>query len=473
MLVGREKEQQQLLNLLKEEEPQFCTLFGRRRVGKTYLVRETFYHHFAFQHTGLAKAAKSDQLREFRESLRAAGMLKPPTPHTWYEAFHLLETFLSSLPSGKKLVFIDELSWMDTKGSDFISALEHFWNGWATARAEKDIVLIVCGSATSWIINKVIKNHGGLHNRVTKQIYLKPFTLRECEQYVASINLQLTRKDIAELYMVMGGIPYYWSFLHRGESPSQAIDRIFFADDAPLANEYDSLYASLFKNPTPHIAIISALASKKSSMLRSDILQSTGLTDNTAFSKAIEELEQCNFIRRYFAFGKKDRDALYQLMDNFTLFYFRFIKPNSRHDANFWSHSHDTSLYHAWSGLAFERLCFWHTPQILSALGISGIVSTIHSWSLRADESHEGAQIDLVIDRNDNVVNICEIKFSSEEYIITKDENDRLIRRISLFRQTTKTRKSLHLTLISPFGATHNQYWNNLQSEITIDALFV
>ncbi len=472
MVIGRAKEQQELINLLTAGEPQFCAVYGRRRVGKTYLIRETFSHKFTFQHTGLANAGKGDQLREFRESLRLAGMKKVSIPHTWYEAFHLLEEYLSSLPKGKKLIFIDELSWMDTPHSNFISALEHFWNGWVTARKEKDIILIVCGSATSWIINKVINNHGGLHNRITKKIYLQPFTLRECEEYSRGLHLQLGRKEIAELYMVLGGVPYYWSFLRKDESATQAVDRLFFAEDAPLGNEFNSLYASLYKNAEPHIAIINALSAKKSGMQRNEILRVTKMSDNSTFGKALEELEQCSFIRRYYSIGKKERNAVYQLMDNLTLFHNQFIKTNVRHDVRFWSHSRGTSLYHTWSGLAFERLVLWHLPQVTKALGINGIATSAHSWSQKGDDSMEGAQIDLLIDRNDNTINICEIKYAKEEYRISKEENERMLRHVILLREATKTRKSIHLTLISPFGAVRNEYWNDIQSEVGLDDLF-
>lgn len=462
-----------MLQLIEKEEPQFCVVYGRRRVGKTFLIRETFANRFAFQHTGLANAPKKDQLREFKESLRAAGMRVSKTPKTWYEAFGMLQEHLASLPSGKKIVFIDELSWIDTPKSNFISALEHFWNGWATARPEKDIVLIVCGSATSWLISKVIQNHGGLHNRLTMKLYLQPFTLHECKEYAEHLRLELSDRDLLEAYMIMGGIPYYWSFLRRSESLAQNIDRLFFSVDAPLSGEYSALYSSLFRNAAPHTAVIVALSMKKAGMLRKELLDATRMTDNSVFNRTLDELEQCNFIRRYNAFGKKEKESTYQLMDNFTLFHFRFIAENRNRDEHYWSHSVETPRHAAWAGLAFERTCLWHLPQMLRALGIDGVITSTHSWRTESADDHPGAQIDLLIDRNDNIVNLCEMKFSNTEYVITKEEATKLRTRKAVFKASTKTRKTVHLTMVTTYGVLHNAYWNDIQSEITMEDLFV
>ena len=470
MLIGRNKEREELLGLLDKDESQFCAVYGRRRVGKTYLIKETFESHFAFYHTGVANAPKKEQLTEFRESLRKAGLKRCKMPRTWFEAFHLLETVLEQSPDKKKMVFLDELPWMDTPKSQFVSALEHFWNGWANMR--NDIVLIVCGSATSWIVKKIIRDHGGLHNRLTDQIYLRPFCLSECELYAQSLQINLTRKDLTEAYMILGGIPYYWSLLRRSESLSQNIDRLFFAEDSRLASEFEALYASLFKKPAPYLAIVTALANKKAGMTRIEILNETGLDDNAVFVRTLEELEQCNFIRKYQIIGKKQRDAIYQLIDNFTLFYFRYLTNNTKNDNHFWSNNLSTRLHTTWAGLAFERVCLWHLPQIKAALGIGGVVSTAQSWHTEATKEHDGAQIDLLIDRNDGVINLCEMKFSDDTYSIDKEEDEKLRRRKSVFQQVSKTRKAVHTTMITTYGVTHNAYWNNIQSEVKMDDLF-
>lgn len=472
MLLGREYEKELLLDLLDKDESQFCVVYGRRRVGKTFLIRETFNQEFSFQHVGLANTAAEGQLDEFCESLKKYGLKKFKTPKNWREAFRLLAELLAQSDKKKKVVFIDEISWIDTPKSGFISALEHFWNAWATARTEKDIVLIVCGSATSWIINKIIKNHGGLHNRLTRQIYLQPFDLHECEKLSAASGLDFSREDILETYMALGGIPYYWNFLDRQLSVSQNIDKLFFSESAYLKNEFDNLYASLFKNPEPHLAIIKALGIKKAGMTRNEILDETKLSDNSVFAKALEELEQCSFIRRYYAFQKKTKGIVYQLIDNFTLFYFKFVQQNTQRSENFYSSSVDSPTRKVWSGLAFERVCFRHIGQIKRKLGISGVTTSEKSWFTKGCDLYDGAQVDLLIDRNDNVINLCEIKYYNGEFAIDKSYSEALRQKITSFKMATKTKKSVRLTMITAHGLRKNKYSGEVNSEITMDDLF-
>lgn len=472
MIIGRKKEQSDLLRLVESDEPQFCAVYGRRRVGKTYLIRETFGYKFTFQHVGVANASMKRQLSAFRNSLRDAGLENCNLPKDWFDAFEMLQRLVEQSSDRKKIIYLDELSWMDTPKSNFISALEHFWNGWATARPEKDIVLIVCGSATSWIVNKIMKNRGGLHNRLTESIQVQPFTLSECEQYVQVQDIPMSRKDIVEAYMALGGIPYYWSLMRRGESLAQNMDRLFFADDGKLRNEFEELYASLFKRPEPYIAIVEALATKKIGMSRDEVSTMSGVKNSGMLTKMLKDLEQCGFIRRYQAFDKKKYGATYQLIDNFTLFYYRFLRVTDAVATGYWSSAIDRPEISAWKGLAFERVCLWHIPQIKKTLGISGIVSSEYSWRTSATDEHDGAQIDLLIDRSDNVVNVCEIKFSSDEFSITKPVEQGLRRKLSVFKQVSATRKSVHLTMITTYGVERNEYSNLMQSQITMDDLF-
>lgn len=470
MIIGRKEEQQILHSAVQSENSEFVAVYGRRRVGKTYLIRETFGYKFTFQHTGLAKGNTKEQLFSFAISLRDAGYDDCPIPKSWLEAFSLLSAYLKNSTDEKKIVFLDELPWMDTARSNFISAFEHFWNGWASAR--KDIVLIICGSATSWIINKVINDHGGLHNRVTKQIALQPFTLKECEMFAQSKGLEMSRYQLAECYMVFGGIPYYWSLLERGLSLAQNIDKIIFAKNGKLSNEFNQLYASLFKSPEQYIDIVTALGKKKAGMTREEIIVATDKYSNGALSKVLDELEYCGFIRKYNGFGKKSKQAIYQLIDNYTLFYFKFIRQNENNDEHFWSASIDSAMHRAWSGLAFERLCMAHMQQIKAALGIAGVLSNVYSWRKEADETSVGAQIDLLIDRKDQVINLCEMKYSLSEYVIDAEYEQKLRNKKSIFIDTTNTRKAVHLTMVTTFGIKANAHSGIVQNEITLDDLF-
>lgn len=470
MIIGRKEEQQILHSAVQSENSEFVAVYGRRRVGKTYLIRETFGYKFTFQHTGLAKGNTKEQLFSFAISLRDAGYDDCPIPKSWLEAFSLLSAYLKNSTDEKKIVFLDELPWMDTPRSNFISAFEHFWNGWASAR--KDIVLIICGSATSWIINKVINDHGGLHNRVTKQIALQPFTLKECEMFAKSKGLEMSRYQLAECYMVLGGIPYYWSLLEKGLSLAQNIDKIIFAKNGKLSNEFNQLYASLFKSPEQYIDIVTALGKKKVGMTREEIIAATDKYSNGALSKVLDELEYCGFIRKYNGFDKKSKQAIYQLIDNYTLFYFKFIQQNENNDEHFWSASIDSAMHRAWSGLAFERLCMAHTQQIKAALGIAGVLSNVYSWRKETDETSDGAQIDLLIDRKDQVINLCEMKYSLSEYAVDAEYEQKLRNKKSAFINATNTRKAVHLTMVTTFGIKANAHSGIVQNEITLDDLF-
>ena len=448
----------------------FVAVYGRRRVGKTYLIRETFNNRFTFYHTGLAKSTMSKQLAAWRLSLREYGLKKATLPRTWLDAFDDLKEIIRQSDEKKKIIFIDELPWMDTQRSGFIPALENFWNGWASAR--KDVVLVVCGSATSWIINKILKNKGGLHNRVNTKIHLQPFTLHECERYAAHRKLVMNRRQIMECYMIMGGIPFYWSKLERGISMAQNIDNLFFNPDGELHDEFDELYASLFKNPDPYITVVQTLGKKRTGMTRDEIIVAGGLQDNGRLSEILQDLEACGFIRRYSNFGLKSKQAVFQLIDSYTLFYYRFIQENRGGDENFWSRQTGSPLYYNWCGLAFERLCLLHLPQVKEALGILGTVSRVCSWYQTSTPERKGVQIDLIVDRDDGVIDLCEMKYTKEPYEMTSEEEQKIQYRRSSLITATGTEKAVHLVLISANGVKENAYSDEFQSIITADALF-
>ena len=471
MLIGRKREKKQLEEAFRSGRSEFIAVYGRRRVGKTHLVQSAFEGAFAFEHTGLARVGKQFQLAEFGRALRRRFGDGGGAPSDWYDAFDRLATGLETLPEGRKVVFLDELPWMDTPKSHFISALEHFWNGWAARRG--DIVLVVCGSATSWIVDKMINDYGGLHDRLTRRIHLAPFTLRECEELAAGKGLVLSRYQILELFMALGGVPFYWDLLERGESPAQALDRLFFAEDAPMAGEFDRLYASLFRHPEAHLAIVKALGTKKMGMTREELVLETGRPDNGRFSKSLEELRNCGFVRRYEFPGRVERESVWQLVDNYTLFHFQFEPANRKGSARFWSNSLESPLHAAWSGMAFERTCLLHVEQIKRALGISGIDSATYSLRVPQDGAgNPGAQIDLLLDRADNVVNVCEMKFAKEPFAIDSDCKRSLRNKISACRRFFGKRKTIHATMVTTFGIRPGPHSEIVQSEVSLEDLF-
>ncbi len=472
-MIGREYERDLLLKKAASDLSDFVVVYGRRRIGKTYLIRETFGGDFTFQHAGLARTTLQGQLDAFQSSLIEAGYMQCPRLKNWLAAFNALKVVILKSRKKKKLIFLDEIPWMDTPKSGFVAQLEFFWNSWASAR--KDILLIVCGSATSWIIKKVFKNKGGLHNRVTEKILLHPFTLYECEQYCRKEKLDLGREQIVSLYMALGGVAYYWSLLEKGMSVAQNIDHLFFAQNAKLAGEYEQLYGSLFHNPEPYKTIIQALGKKSSGLTRKELIEQFGIENNGALSTMLEELEQCEFIRMYNTYGRKRRGAIYQLIDNFTLFYFKFIKGSAGQDSSFWMHHLMDPSVRVWEGLAFERICFQHIPQIKQKLGISGIATKVYEWrssQYKFEKDKEGAQIDLVIERADFMINLCEIKWSRSEYEMTKRYERILENKVELFIAENEVRQSLQITMITTRGVKNGLYGDTYQSEIKLDDLF-
>ena len=470
MMIGRIDEQRRLREAFESEYSEFVAVYGRRRVGKTFLVREQFHYKFTFQHTGLARKSTREQLQSFQLSLRRQGYTKAPLPGNWIEAFDMLKDLIEWSKDRRKVVFIDEMPWMDAPRSSFLPALENFWNSFASAR--KDVVLIACGSATSWIVRKLLKNKRGLHNRITYRIHLQPFTLNECEQYAKQRKLGMSRLQLMEGYMALGGIPYYWSLLDKSKSLAQNIDRLFFSKDGELKGEYYELYASLFNHPEKYVAVIETLGKKRSGLSREEIIKEGKLESNGKLSEILEDLENCGFIRKYNMIGMKSKGALYQLIDCYTLFYFRFIQNNNSNDEHFWSKSIGTGEYNSWCGLAFERLCLLHSRQIKTKLGISGTISSEYAWWTDQKEGKRGAQIDLLIDRNDGVINLCEMKYTKVPFQIDANYEANLLNKRARFIEATQTRKAVHITMVSSQGLERNAYADEIQSEVSGGDLF-
>lgn len=470
-MIGRKEEIEILESCLNSKQPEFLAVYGRRRVGKTYLIREFFNGKFAFYATGIKKCNNRQKLKAFKDALVRYGDEKKTIPEDWFEAFGRLRSILEKddivreYKSGKRIVFLDELPWMDSPKSDFKSALDYFWNNWGSAR--NDLVLIVCGSATSWIINNIVKDTGGFYNRLTRQIRLLPFTLSECEKLLESNGMQMTRKQIVDSYMIFGGIPYYMNYLKPQYSLAQNVEMLFFKENGPLKYEFNMLFESLFNKADRYIEVVKALALNKGGVTRKQLADSGRTVSGKELTKILEELEQCGFIRKYKNFTKKEQGCFFQLIDPLTLFYLNFI-----HDGKIdsWLDFIDTPGYYAWCGLAFERVCLLHTGIIKKVLGISGVTS--HEFAWKSEKTNPGVQIDLLIDRRDDVINICEEKYTGEEYVIDAEYETDLQHKKEVFRTETKTKKALHLTLITFSGLKKNKHSGIILNELTGEDLF-
>lgn len=455
---------------MESERSEFVVVYGRRRIGKTFLVRRFFKDNYAFSFVGKHEMRREQQLAEFAKELMCySHSTFVPQLKNWTEAFDALQRLLETynIP-GKKVVFFDEMPWMDTPKSDFVSALENFWNGWANMR--DDIVLVACGSATSWMVDKLLYNQGGLFNRITQKLYLRPFKLSEMEQYLDEKHFGWNRYQIAQCYMILGGIPFYLTLLNPKLSLLSNIDELFFADaHAMLRTEYNELYSTLFKRPDNYLAVIRMLTERKEGFTRKEISEKTKL-GGAALSKILSDLEQCDFIFSYARYGNAKNNAIYRIKDFYTLFYYKYVNGIDTKDSLRWTHLSSTPQVSSWQGFSFELLGLLHLDEIKKALGIDRILNDASAW--RSKQPEQNTQIDLVIERADHNINLCEMKFSSGMYAIDKGYEQKLRERMSIFLAETMTRCSTRITMVTTYGVLQNKHSGIVNDEVLLDDLF-
>ena len=468
-IIGRKTEQEIFEKLYLSDKSEFVAVYGRRRVGKTFIIKEFFEDKLLFSVSGLANEKTAKQLENFHLTLLRHDSTLLNGPTDWLKAFEMLMSLVERSSAKRKVILLDELPWMDTPKSGFISALEHFWNDFASSR--HDVLLIVCGSATSWMMNKLINNHGGLHNRLTSHIHLKPFTLKETEQMLESRGFNLSRYEIAVCYMVLGGVPFYLDMLDSEYSLTQNIDNLLFSAGGRLSNEINNLYASLFKNSADYVKVVKMLSEHKSGLNRTEIQAKSGISTGGTLTTILDNLCSCGFLRKYEACNNGKKERLYQLVDFYTLFYFYFADAIKGHKKNFWERFQTKPAFYTWAGLSFERLAFEHVDLIKQALGISGILSTEYPCRTTGADS-KNSQIDMVIDRSDNVVNLCEIKFYTKPFAIDRKYDVVLRERTQTLIENIQRKKTVHLTFIAAYGLAQNEYSGQVQNVVTLDDLF-
>ncbi|MBQ9546770.1 MAG: AAA family ATPase [Bacteroidales bacterium] len=474
-IIGRTYEQHILKNICDEDEARLIAVYGRRRVGKTYLVKYFFNENFDFFFTGSFETTMKVQLSLFRTTLQQYSGKACPMPHNWFDAFAQLKEYLQSLNKKRIVVFLDELPWMDTPKSNFLAAFTYFWNTWgATCDGLK---MIICGSATSWMLDKIIGDKGGLYGRSSRSIYVAPFCLSEVEQFLRlRKGIQWNRYQILELYMILGGIPYYLDMLEKGLPFTQNIDNLFFRQGAPLATEYGFLFRSLFKTAPLYRQVVETLSSRNKGLTLKEIKNEIKMGDSGRLSEVINNLCKCDFIRKYTSFGKIEKSSIYQLTDLFSLYYLKFIGNRTGLDEHYWSNLKE-SVRNSWAGYAFERVCLHHISQIRQALGIHGILTNVCSWSspkhIDSDGTEwSGMQIDLLLCRGDNIIDICEMKYSQSEFVVSDEYEEKLRLRNSAFAHLTKTKDALHTILVTTYGLKQNLHSGSIYSVVTMNDLF-
>ena len=473
-IIGREAEKKILKEMLGSKEAELIAILGRRRVGKTFLVRNYYQKYLVFECTGIHEARLPEQLFNFSRSLQQAmqSAIPPATPANWIQAFTFLSDFLAAkLKDQPAVALFDEFPWIHTAKSGFLTAFGHWWNTWASRQPQLKVV--ICGSAASWMIENILHNKGGLHNRISRTIRLLPFTLKESEDYLISRGLKLDHYQILQLYMAMGGIPQYLKQVNKGQSAHQVIDKLFFEKNGMLKTEFNVLYRSLFDNASHHEAIVRELAKKASGLSRAEVIKACGLTTGGTTTRLFEELEQSGFITQYIPFEKTSRDGIYKLSDEYSLFYLKFIDRSRATGAGTWHKISEGQLYKSWSGYAFEAICQKHIQQIRKALGIAAVYTEASAWRYTPKKGETGAQIDLLLDRADHSINVCEMKFANREFTIDKKYASELDSKAKVFHAQTKTRKTIFPTMITTYGTKQNVYYTGrIVSEVKMEDLF-
>lgn len=472
ILIGREREREELERCLNSNRSEFIAVYGRRRVGKTFLIENHFNQTFSFWYVGRRNISTRNQLRLFAKCLSKYSGYEEEKFEDWFDAFDALQSYLESLPENKrKVIFIDEMPWIDKKRSVFVEALESFWNGWAMRRG--DIVFISTGSATSWMRDKLLHNKGGLHSRITCQMHIAPFSLAETEAYLASNGIEWDRYQILQSYMILGGVPFYYSLLNPHLSLVENIDEMFFRPDGQMRIEFDELYSALFQHADKYVEVVKVLSTHRYGLTFKEISKILKY-EGSPMTRILKNLEKCDFIERWSQYGNKKREEVFLLTDYYTLFYYKFITSDSSKDDRWWSKNFDSPAVSSWMGISFEMICRRHHKEIKSALGLDVVSTTISSWHSRPDTQKElsGAQIDMIIDRADRIIHLCEIKFALEEYILTKEYENKIRSRMGLFRTISKTKKTLVNTFVTTYGVANSKNKSIVHSEVTMDDLF-
>ena len=474
--------------MMASNQAELLALYGRRRVGKTFLVREVVepLSGTFLEITGTRSGASSLQRRRFREAIERAFPVGDPLPDfaSWDEALaHLsdsIERRVKERPNEAIAVFFDELPWLATPRSHLLETLDYYWNArWSRIRQLK---VVLCGSAASWMLRRIVRAKGGLHNRLTREIRLEPFTLAETREYLNGQKIRLKLRETLELYMALGGVPYYLDLLTPGESVPEAVGRLCFARSGPLRDEFESVFASLFEEHGEHIEIVRALAQRSAGMTRQELIGATSIASGGGLNRRLEELEESGFITRVEPFGAKVKNTQFRVIDQFCLFYLRWMEgaPRgvlSRGGAAYWKARAQTPAYKSWSGYAFEGICLQHAREIERALEIDNLVTGVGAWRFVPRDTTDvrrGAQVDLLFDRRDAVINLCELKFSDGPFVVSKAYAKELKEKVQLFEQHTKTKKRVILTLVAPFGLKANTWSEDLIERVVDgEALFV
>jgi uncharacterized protein len=468
-LFGREVERQIIVDHSLSTQSSLIAIIGRRRIGKTYLVRRALENKIDFEMTGSQNGTLDEQLQNFHIALRDSSKsnTERPIPRNWIEALDQLKKFLvAKKGKRKKVIFFDEFPWINSPRSGFVEKFAHFWNSWAS---ENNVMIILCGSAATWMIKHVVNGKGGLHNRISHTIYLKQFQLQETREMLVGMGIKATESQLAELYMIFGGVPYYLSLFLRGKSIPQNIDALLYKENGKLVKEFENLLPSLFDNAANHLDVLQAMASKWKGLTRSELASSYKKTDGGGLTQVLADLEYSGFITSYQPFGKIKKETLFRISDSYILFYLKFLKRNRQES---FLDIAKTANYRIWCGYAFENLCLQHIGKIKETLGLGKIISFSSSYLSKGNKYEDGYQFDLIIERADSVINVCEMKYYNGRFVIDKKMYQKVKDNLAKFQTVVGNKVVLHYTMVTTNGCIQNEYFHDLvDEEVTLSDL--
>lgn len=482
-IIGRENEQEILKRALASNHAEFIALFGRRRVGKSFLVTQYFSgkNCIFFYITGIKNGSYKKQLRQFTNIISDVfyNGAELKLKNNWLDTFEMLTSSIKKTPNDKKIViFMDEFPWMVTRRSGLLEAVDYYWNRfWVHDRRIK---LIICGSSASWIINNIINNQGGLHNRITYQINLDVFNLKETKSYLHKSGIKLNDRQITQIYMVTGGVPFYLSKIEKGISAAQVIEKLAFSKNCILLNEFDNLFSSLFYSYNEYIKTIRMIAKHRYGVGQEELLTTLGKSKaGMGGLRILDDLEKAGFIISFKPHFHKKKGIYYKVIDEYISFYLNWIEPIKNTllvrslEQDYWEKQQYLAKWHSWAGYAFEALCYKHLPQIRKALHLNSS-SIPNTWRYAPRKGEKGAQIDLLFDRSDESITICEIKYSNQPFAIDKQYYNNLLNKIEVFKKITRTTKQIFTALISANGLKPTIYSEHLISDVvTLKDLFI
>ena len=441
-IIGRKDEEEHLLWRLSHDEGQFIAVYGRRGTGKTFFVEELLGERIDLTVTGIPGGSRKDELHNFSRELSARSGQKFPFTRSWMDAFRQLRSFIETRKEQESIiVFLDELQWMDTPKSRFLTMLGHFWNSYGNW--VRNFRLIIASSDPGWMIQKVFGDPGELYGRIVCRLWLRPFTLRETEELLQRRGFHLDRRETLLAHMLTGGVPYFLTMLDPKESLAENTERLFFSPDAPLCAECESVLSSLsaVSEGSPGRRILELLAQNDRGLRIEEITKALKPEPEDIIQDALQGLEESGLTRVYGSFRKRKHGAVHCLSDSSLLFCLRFVRgcagtpPRSRSDAG---------ERRTWMNAAFAISCLRHMNEIREAAGISRILVSICVWQ------PEGRPV-LVFDRGDRAVSICEIEYS-ESPLSAAECLPHLQRLMEQFRAETRTKKALKPVMIAPYG---------------------